>query len=121
MLTFIEIIQLQKYIIKQNEINVKNDKALFHKIEFFDNMAQSKIVYNDEIDDDEMKYDYYDQLKLIKLKSNKLFKKYVEYGSEYENILKSKIHNKITETMSHIDWIDDEDIDINIILITFMG
>eukprot|EP01084_Bolivina_argentea_P177651 307181_1 len=117
LLAFIEIVQLQKYIMEQNidNIEAKFDNSLFQFITFYDSIPQSLIVSDDDHNHDEEKYEQ-PLLIDIKLKSNQLFKKYIDYGSEYEVLLTRHTRNKVIDIMSHIDWIEDDEYNINTIL-----
>eukprot|EP01084_Bolivina_argentea_P177653 307191_1 len=111
LLAFMEIIQLQHFILELNEIDI-NEKfsgTLCNNIRFYGTCPRSLIVY------DEAKYSD-DMLINAKQKSNELYRKYIEYGSEYEIILSADTHNKVSEVMSHLDWIDDDEFDFNCIL-----
>eukprot|EP01084_Bolivina_argentea_P240468 403982_1 len=110
LLAFIEIIQLQQFIVNQNAIYA-NEEFLYEDIMFHDNMIQSDIVHGTYENEEKR-----DELEMIRIKSNALYQKYIEYGSKYEIMLTNETHNKITDVMSHIDWIEDEDIDTNTIL-----
>ena len=50
------------------------------------------------------------------MKSDIFYHRYIEYGSEYEVILSDNTRYRITDVMSHLDWIDDDQIDINEIM-----
>ena len=52
----------------------------------------------------------------INRKSNKLYQKYIDYGAEYEIIIGNYARHYVDEVMSHLDWIDDKSIDINIVM-----
>lgn len=115
LLAFIEIIQLQQFVAQKNE-KYLNEQSLYNDFKFYDNMVKSDIVYDDKkYKKDECKYDD-DMIIMIKQKSDKLYKKYIEFGSEYEIILSNETHMEITDLMSHIDWIYDHDITIDMIL-----
>eukprot|EP01084_Bolivina_argentea_P015984 29935_1 len=112
MLSFIEIVQIQKYIV----INVDTqltETPLFTSINFYDNIPKSQIVFG--INDEEQKY-VDDTVKIIKSKSEQLYYKYIQHGSRYEIILNTKTHDRITDVMSHLDWIELDVYDINMIL-----
>eukprot|EP01084_Bolivina_argentea_P043133 79483_1 len=113
-LAFIEIIQLQQWIVTNNiEFDAKRFKdSLFESVIFYEEMIDSSIVYHEGNNDDNM-------LKIIKIKSNKLFYKYIEYGSQYEIILKNTTREQIIDIMSHLDWIDDDTVNVNHIINAF--
>ena len=108
LLAFIEIIQLQKYVIGANadleEEMEAIDIQMFDEIEFYDDIPQSLIVYRDSGEAS--------TLKEIKMKSDELYKKYIEYSSKYEVLITKNTRHEIVDIMSHIDWIDDDEIDI---------
>eukprot|EP01084_Bolivina_argentea_P126892 224548_1 len=117
LLALIECIQLQQYIfMKKDMMNVNinpNDKFAFQKIQLYDDIVKSEIVFNNE---EEVKSD---QLTQIKKKANKLFNKYIEYGSVYEIFITENTRGNMSEVMSHLDWIEDDDINVNHVMKLF--
>ena len=117
LIAFIEIIQMQQYIF--NKIRFVNDEEqqeyFFQDINFYETVPKSSIVYANGCNDDEERNNN-NSLEIIKIKSVKLYDKYIEYGSEYEVIITKLTRNKITDVMSHKDWIDDDEVDSNVIL-----
>eukprot|EP01084_Bolivina_argentea_P177650 307176_1 len=117
LLAFVEIIQLQQYIMQQNmdNIDAKFQQSLFQTITFYDGIPRSLIVSDNDEDNAEEKYEQ-PLLTSIKSKSSQLFKKYIEYGSKYEVLLTEQTRNEVGDVMSHIDWIEDDEYNINTVL-----
>lgn len=109
LVAFIEIIQLQNYI--QDNMRLNDDELSFRDIEFYESIPKSIIVYGE--DEKEEKSDSDDMLQRIKQKSTKLYDKYIDSGMGYEIILTKGTKHEISDVMSHIDWIDDDEIDID--------
>eukprot|EP01084_Bolivina_argentea_P263319 445629_1 len=113
LVAFVEIIQLQQYIWETNIVDIVEEKfeeRMFQTVAFYDGIPKSLIVFSDVNDDDEI------LLSGIKRKSDRLFKKYIDWGSEYEVLLTKRTRNKICEIMSHIEWIEDDDFGINVVM-----
>ena len=142
LLAFVEIIQYQRYVWKlRHDIDINTDNfidSLFQTIKFYPTIVKSYIVYCDDGDNDNCndnnKYNddrssviLYNSgykrnqhlIKNLKIKAHKIFKKYIEYGSEYEAILTSCAHDKICNIMGNDDWIYDKKININHVLKLF--
>ena len=49
----------------------------------------------------------------IKKKANKLQLKYIEWESQYEILIGTNVREIISDTMSHIGWTEDDDIDLS--------
>ena len=118
MLAFIECIQLQKYIFNTPH-DLNRDlyaEYLFHSVHFYDSMVKSHIVYTDDEDIDDEKID---DCTRIKKKANKICLKYIEWHSQYEILISKNVREAILDTMSHLDWIEDDDITLNDVMELF--
>ena len=52
----------------------------------------------------------------VKIKSTKLFDKYIANSSRYEIILSNATRQKMYNEMARRDWIDDNNVNVNTIL-----
>eukprot|EP01084_Bolivina_argentea_P074810 135686_1 len=114
MLALIEIIQFQQIVMEENENNLdvnQFENSLFRHCAFYKDVPLSTIVFGDN--------DEKEQLYITKTKANTIFSKYIVYGAEYEILLTYETRERVSEVMSHLDWIEDESIDIEQILQLF--
>eukprot|EP01084_Bolivina_argentea_P126893 224550_1 len=117
LLALIECIQLQKYILTNNDnidINIVTDQEYScQKITFYSDIVKSVIVFNDY---NETKID---DVTRIKKKADKLYNKYIEYNSNYEISITCQTRDSMSDVMSHLDWIEDDSIRINDVMLLF--
>ena len=86
---------------------IQSVQEYLNEITFYDEIPKSRIAFEDDGDD---------SIEKIKSKSNELYYKYVDYGAEYEIIIGNHARHHVTEVMSHLDWIDDKNIDANVVM-----
>ena len=116
LLAFVECMQFQKYVFTNIEIDGDVIASyLFNEVELYDDIIKSDIVYSPtnefgKNDNDIAEY---------KRKATKLYEKYIEYGSEYEILITKSMRQNMSDVMSHLDWINDDEYNMNDVLKLF--
>eukprot|EP00484_Ammonia_sp_Unknown_P025679 CAMPEP_0197033926 /NCGR_PEP_ID=MMETSP1384-20130603/12181_1 /TAXON_ID=29189 /ORGANISM="Ammonia sp." /LENGTH=180 /DNA_ID=CAMNT_0042463789 /DNA_START=933 /DNA_END=1472 /DNA_ORIENTATION=+ len=113
LLALVEIIQLQTYILSQDiqHDHVLSEGLLCKSVRFYDEIPKSLIVFQQAENANNV-----DVLIKIKRKSNELYFKYIEGGAPHEILLSDATRNNVSDVMSHLDWIEDDEIGVDVIL-----
>eukprot|EP01084_Bolivina_argentea_P158254 275693_1 len=112
-IAFIEMIQMQQYIMKcdviGHEIDEKYQQSLAQNIGFYPDMVRSFVVFGDEMND--CKWDNEQKVYTLKIKSDKLIDKYIINGAQYQiNIFSNNTLNKMLDDLDNLQNINVNEI-----------
>eukprot|EP01084_Bolivina_argentea_P039914 73751_1 len=129
--SFIELIQFQQFIhdkLTQSDYDIEEKKddeeLLYLQVKFHSSIPQSQIVYGDQKSWDKNNRKYRDVfLSNCRVKTHRLFVKYVEYGiSEFELTFENDDRNHVNDLLQdEYDWIHNDEVDLKQLLDLFQG